>query len=225
MQGEPCMPFWLCNTVQFYLVKLCTASPLNQYWNLTRYLLKRTVKQVNCLLCWSLSSGPVLSCEAATQTEVKPQVDAVMLRKSLRTRALRSRPRSLIDYKSYIDTKMLVSRFLEQSSCSMTPDIHELVENIKSVLKSDEEHMAEAITSATFLEQVLLLTSWPWFGSLALHLQLCFVCQNFWTQFKLCGILASYRGRMRSDEAVHVWCLWPCGWQSKAGQKTEHCIF
>ncbi|NXK43897.1 F1892 protein, partial [Chauna torquata] len=97
----------------------------------------------------------VLSCEAATQTEIKPQVDSVTLRKSLRARALRSRPQSLIDYKSYIDTKMLVARFLEQSSCSMTPDIHELVENIKSVLKSDEEHMAEAITSATFLEQVM----------------------------------------------------------------------
>jgi hypothetical protein len=74
----------------------------------------------------------------------------------MRPRASRCRPRSLIDYKSYIDTKLLVARFLEQSSCSMTPDIHELVENIKSVLKSDEEHMEEAITSASFLEQVVL---------------------------------------------------------------------
>lgn len=56
-----------------------------------------------------------------------------------------------------MDTKLLVARFLEQSSCSMTPDIHELVENIKSVLKSDEEYMEEAITSASFLEQVVLL--------------------------------------------------------------------
>jgi len=54
-----------------------------------------------------------------------------------------------------MDTKLLVARFLEQSSCSMTPDIHELVENIKSVLKSDEEHMEEAITSASFLEQIM----------------------------------------------------------------------
>ncbi|KAK4815477.1 hypothetical protein QYF61_002936, partial [Mycteria americana] len=46
---------------------------------------------------------------------------------------------------------------LKQSSCSMSPDIHELVENIKSVLKSDEKHMAEAITSATFLEQMMTL--------------------------------------------------------------------
>ncbi|XP_027695525.1 protein FAM189A2 [Vombatus ursinus] len=99
--------------------------------------------------------GPVLSCEAATQTEVRPELAPVTLRKGLRAQAVRARPRSLVDYKSYIDTKLLVAKFLEQSSCSMTPDIHELVENIKSVLKSDEEHMEEAITSASFLEQIM----------------------------------------------------------------------
>uniref|UniRef100_A0A8D1AVZ5 Endosomal transmembrane epsin interactor 1 n=2 Tax=Sus scrofa TaxID=9823 RepID=A0A8D1AVZ5_PIG len=98
---------------------------------------------------------PVLSCEAATQTEGRPDLAAVTLRRGLRSRASRCRPRSLIDYKSYMDTKLLVARFLEQSSCTMTPDIHELVENIKSVLKSDEEHMEEAITSASFLEQIM----------------------------------------------------------------------
>ncbi|KAM9509015.1 LOW QUALITY PROTEIN: endosomal transmembrane epsin interactor 1 [Guaruba guarouba] len=95
------------------------------------------------------------SCEAATQTEVNSPLSAATLRNSLRERPLRGRPRSLIDYKSYTDTKQLVAWILEQSSCSMSPDIHELVENIKSVLKSDEKHMAEAITSATFLEQML----------------------------------------------------------------------
>ncbi|NXK19346.1 F1892 protein, partial [Arenaria interpres] len=102
-----------------------------------------------------LLQGAVLSCEAATQTDVSPQLCAVTLRKNVRARALRGRPQSLIDYKSYTDTKRLVAWILEQSSCSMSPDIHELVENIKSVLKSDEKHMAEAITSATFLEQVM----------------------------------------------------------------------
>lgn len=107
--------------------------------------------------CLSLpTAAPVLSCEAATQTEGRPDLAAMTLRRGLRPRASRCRPRSLIDYRSYIDTKLLVARFLEQSSCSMTPDIHELVENIKSVLKSDEEHMEEAITSASFLEQVVL---------------------------------------------------------------------
>lgn len=103
------------------------------------------------------TAAPVLSCEAATQTERRLDLAAVTLRRGLRSRASRCRPRSLIDYKSYLDTKLLVARFLEQSSCTMTPDIHELVENIKSVLKSDEEHMEEAITSASFLEQVVLL--------------------------------------------------------------------
>ncbi|XP_069736931.1 endosomal transmembrane epsin interactor 1 isoform X2 [Phaenicophaeus curvirostris] len=96
--------------------------------------------------------GVVPSCEAATQTEVKPQLCAVTLRKSVRARALRGRPQSLIDYKSYTDTKQLVAWILKQSYSSISPDIQELVENIKSVLKSDEEHMAEAFTSATFLE-------------------------------------------------------------------------
>uniref|UniRef100_A0ABK0LWX6 Endosomal transmembrane epsin interactor 1 n=1 Tax=Rattus norvegicus TaxID=10116 RepID=A0ABK0LWX6_RAT len=98
---------------------------------------------------------PVLSCEAATQTERRLDLATVTLRRGARPRASRCRPHSLIDYRSYIDTKLLVARFLEQSSCSMTPDIHELVENIKSVLKSDEGHMEEAITSASFLEQIM----------------------------------------------------------------------
>ncbi|XP_029471807.1 protein FAM189A2 [Rhinatrema bivittatum] len=107
------------------------------------------------VICDLPARGAVVSCEAATQTELRPQLAAVTLRKALRTRAARARPRSLVDYKSYIDTKLLVARFLEQSSCSMTPDVQELVENIKSVLKSDEEHMDEAIMSASFLEQVM----------------------------------------------------------------------
>nr|XP_033714042.1 protein FAM189A2 isoform X4 [Tursiops truncatus] len=110
---------------------------------------------------------PVLSCEAATQTEGRPDLAAVTLRRGLRSRASRCRPRSLIDYKSYMDTKLLVARFLEQSSCSMTPDIHELVENIKSVLKSDEEYMEEAITSASFLEQMSFPASFPLFTPIA----------------------------------------------------------
>ncbi|KAH0521424.1 Protein FAM189A2 [Microtus ochrogaster] len=106
-------------------------------------------------VCLEETAAPVLSCEAATQTERRLELAAVTLRRGARPRASRGRPRSLIDYRSYIDTKLLVARFLEQSSCSMTPDIHELVENIKSVLKSDEEHMEEAITSASFLEQIM----------------------------------------------------------------------
>ncbi|KAM8962257.1 endosomal transmembrane epsin interactor 1 [Pelodytes ibericus] len=100
--------------------------------------------------------GAVPSCEAATQTELRPPLATVTLRRALRAKAARSRPRSLVDYKSYIDTKLLVARFLEEPSCSMTPDIQELVESIKTVLKSDEEHMDEVILSANFLEQVMI---------------------------------------------------------------------
>ncbi|XP_041420133.1 protein FAM189A2 isoform X2 [Xenopus laevis] len=101
------------------------------------------------------TKGGAPSCEAATQTEVRPPLETVALRRALRARAVRSRPRSLVDYKSYIDTKLLVARFLGEPSCSMTPDIRELVESIKTVLKSDEEHMDEAILSANFLDEVM----------------------------------------------------------------------
>ncbi|KFV52752.1 Protein FAM189A2, partial [Gavia stellata] len=119
--------------------------------------LRKRSKSDPVLHCWLLQ-GAVLSCETTMQTEVKPDLCAVTLRKSLRARASRGRPQSLIDYNSYTDTKRLVAWILEQSSCNMSPDIHELLENIKSVLKSDEKHMAEAITSAAFLEQVMTST-------------------------------------------------------------------
>ncbi|XP_073490737.1 endosomal transmembrane epsin interactor 1 isoform X1 [Aquarana catesbeiana] len=100
--------------------------------------------------------GATPSCEAATQTELRPPMVAVTLRRALRAKAVRSRPRSLVDYKSYIDTKLLVARFLEEPSGHMSADIRELVESIKIVLKSDEEHMDEAILSANILDQVML---------------------------------------------------------------------
>ncbi|NXD97711.1 F1892 protein, partial [Chaetorhynchus papuensis] len=115
--------------------------------------LRKRSKSDPVLLHCHLPQGTVLSCETAT-LDVNP-LNAVTLRKSSRARALRGRPQSLIDYKSYMDTKRRVAWILEQSSCSMSPDIHDLVENIKSVLKSDEKHMAEAVTSAAFLEQVM----------------------------------------------------------------------
>ncbi|XP_043920287.1 protein FAM189A2 isoform X2 [Protopterus annectens] len=102
-----------------------------------------------------VARAPLLSCEAATQTEWKHELGTVTLRRGGKARAGRSRPRSLIDYKSYRDTKLIVARFLEQSSCSLAPDVKELVENIKTVLKSDEEHMNEAVFSANVLEQVM----------------------------------------------------------------------
>ncbi|XP_072373501.1 LOW QUALITY PROTEIN: endosomal transmembrane epsin interactor 1 [Scyliorhinus torazame] len=97
----------------------------------------------------------VVSCEAATQTDERPEVQVVTLRKGHRSGAPRSRPRSLVDYSSYRDTKLLVASFLEHSSCTMTPEVQELVENIRSVLQSDEEHMEEAVASANILDQAI----------------------------------------------------------------------
>ncbi|XP_078070134.1 endosomal transmembrane epsin interactor 1-like isoform X2 [Mustelus asterias] len=97
----------------------------------------------------------VVSCEAATQTDERPEVQVVTLRRGHRSGAPRSRPRSLVDYSSYRDTKLLVASFLEHSSCAMTPEVQELVENIRSVLQSDEEHMEEAVASANILDQAI----------------------------------------------------------------------
>ncbi|KAJ7427561.1 hypothetical protein WISP_05859 [Willisornis vidua] len=83
------------------------------------------------------SAGTVLSCETTTINNIK-QLPAVILQNSSRARALRGRPQHLIDYKSYTNTKWLVAWILEQSHCSVSPDIHELVEKIQSVLNSGD---------------------------------------------------------------------------------------
>lgn len=104
-----------------------------------------------------------MSCEAATQTEVGPGTavgpgpetvhPVVTLRRGRGQR--RVRPSSMVDYQSYRDTKLLVARFLQQQSpCSLTPEVQELINNIKSVLRSDQEHMEEAVRCATFIQQV-----------------------------------------------------------------------
>ncbi|XP_068033432.1 endosomal transmembrane epsin interactor 1 [Anomalospiza imberbis] len=116
--------------------------------------LRKRSKSDPVLLHCQLPQGTVLNGETATLNDVNP-LNAVTLRKSSRAKASKGRPQSLIDYKSYMDTKQRVAWILEQS-CSMSPDIHDLVENIKSVLKSDEKHMAEAVASVTFLEQVMI---------------------------------------------------------------------
>ncbi|NWU36473.1 F1892 protein, partial [Hylia prasina] len=120
-------------------------------------LLRKRSKSDPVLRHCQLPQGTVLNCETAALNEGNP-LNTVTLRKSSRARALSGRPQSLIDYKSYMDTKQRVAWILEQSSFSMNPDIDDLVENIKSVLRSDEKHMAEAVTSATFLEQVMTPT-------------------------------------------------------------------
>ncbi|KAI5613215.1 protein FAM189A2 isoform X1 [Silurus asotus] len=111
-----------------------------------------------------LTAKAVMSCEAATQTEVGPappvgsgpetKHPVVTMRRGRGHR--RPRPSSMVDYQSYRDTKLLVARFLQQQSpCSLTPEVQELINSIKSVLRSDQEHMEEAVRCATFIQQVM----------------------------------------------------------------------
>ncbi|KAG9341891.1 hypothetical protein JZ751_018208, partial [Albula glossodonta] len=69
--------------------------------------------------------------------------------------ASKERPHSLADFKTYKDTKILVAKFLEHSSCSLPPEVQQVVNSIKFVIKSDERHMEEAIFSANIIDQVM----------------------------------------------------------------------
>lgn len=114
-------------------------------------------------------AAKVLSCEAATQTDTglspphKTSVDpitstgaTVTLRRGGRG-PRRARPASMVDYQSYRDTKLLVTRFLEHSSSwsSLAPEVQELVNSIRSMLRSDQEHMEEAVRCASVIDQVI----------------------------------------------------------------------
>ncbi|XP_076125620.1 endosomal transmembrane epsin interactor 1 isoform X1 [Alosa pseudoharengus] len=107
-------------------------------------------------------AAKVLSCEAATQTDTGTASEQaasgaarVTLRRGRGPR--RPRPTSMVDYQSYRDTKLLVARFLEHSSSwsRLEPEVQELVNSIKSMLRSDEEHMEEAVRCASFIDQVI----------------------------------------------------------------------
>ncbi|XP_026071169.1 protein FAM189A1-like isoform X1 [Carassius auratus] len=88
------------------------------------------------------------------------------------------RPQSLADLKTYKDTKVLVAKFLEHSSSSLPPEVQQVVNSIKCVIKSDEKHMEEAIFSASIIDQ-LMTQSQKIMGSQRkhahedLHLQSC----------------------------------------------------
>ncbi|XP_051750853.1 LOW QUALITY PROTEIN: endosomal transmembrane epsin interactor 1 [Ctenopharyngodon idella] len=109
-------------------------------------------------------TAKVMSCEAATQTELGSGPASVTgtahgtvtLRRGRGKR--KPRPNSMVDYQNYKDTKLLVARFLEQSSCSLTPEVQELVNSIKTVLRSDEEHMEEAVRCASFIDQAITVS-------------------------------------------------------------------
>ena len=105
-----------------------------------------------------LSSG-LASLKSSHVTDRKQQkesrkVDIHLNPKVLHTHLPSDRPHSLADLKMYKDTKILVAKFLEHSSCSLPPDVQQVVNNIKCVIKLDEKHMEEAIFSANVIDQV-----------------------------------------------------------------------
>ncbi|XP_061203535.1 protein ENTREP2 isoform X1 [Neopsephotus bourkii] len=87
------------------------------------------------------------------------QRDARKLDLHLKPKALhrvsKERPYSLVDLKTYKDTKILVAKFLEHSNCNLPPEVRHVVNSIRSVIKSDERHMEEAIFSANIIDQVI----------------------------------------------------------------------
>eukprot|EP00062_Callorhinchus_milii_P002627 gi/632939209/ref/XP_007908198.1/ PREDICTED: protein FAM189A1 [Callorhinchus milii] len=115
--------------------------------------------------CCSLTDAPAAPLEAgcfgavARLRSLRPQKDAGRVVARCRHRALQAvgkeRPHSLVDLKTYKDTKILVAKFLEHSKCSLPPEVRHVVNNIRTVIKSDEVHMEEAIFSARVLEEVM----------------------------------------------------------------------
>lgn len=95
-------------------------------------------------------------CAKKQQREDR-KVDIHPKARSLHTHSSHERPHSLADLKMYKDTKILVAKFLEHSSCSLPPDVQQVVNNIKCVIKLDEKHMEEAIFSANVIDQVTIV--------------------------------------------------------------------
>ncbi|KFQ57804.1 Protein FAM189A1, partial [Pelecanus crispus] len=80
------------------------------------------------------------------------KIDLHLKPKALHT-VSKERPHALVDLKAYKDTKILVAKFLEQSHSNLPPEVRHVVNSIRSVIKSDERHMEEAIFSANIIDQ------------------------------------------------------------------------
>lgn len=105
-----------------------------------------------------VGAKPSHICVRKQQKEGR-KVDIHLKPRALHTHSSQERPHSLADLKMYKDTKILVAKFLEHSSCSLPPEVQQVVNNIKCVIKSDEKHMEEAIFSANVIDQVTELDS------------------------------------------------------------------
>lgn len=95
------------------------------------------------------------------QPKDERKIDFFLKPRSQHTNSSSERPHSLADLKMYKDTKILVAKFLEHSNCNLPPEVQQVVNNIKCVIKSDEKHMEEAIFSANVIDQVNELDRGP----------------------------------------------------------------
>ncbi|XP_029354406.1 protein FAM189A1 [Echeneis naucrates] len=102
----------------------------------------------------AVDAKPIHICVRKQQKE-DGKVDIHLKSHAVHAESSLERPNSLADLKMYKDTKILVARFLEHSSCSLPPEVQQVVNNIKCVIKSDEKHMEEAIFSANVIDQVM----------------------------------------------------------------------
>uniref|UniRef100_A0A3Q3IYY8 Family with sequence similarity 189 member A2 n=1 Tax=Monopterus albus TaxID=43700 RepID=A0A3Q3IYY8_MONAL len=114
---------------------------------------------------WSSSDTPLTpspqTTDSSTQTS-QPTLTAntqgqVTLRQgnNISRTPRRPRPSSMVDYQSYRHTQQLVRKILEQpASQGLAPEVQELVDSIRNVLQSDQEHMKEAVRCASYIEQV-----------------------------------------------------------------------
>lgn len=119
---------------------------------------------------WSSSQAPLASLPAPHTTDSSTQTSQPTLAANTQAHVTlrrgnndsrnprRPRPSSMVDYQSYRHTQELVRKILEQPAAQgLAPEVQELVDSIRHVLQSDEEHMEEAVRCASYIEQVLFL--------------------------------------------------------------------
>ncbi|XP_038602804.1 protein FAM189A1 isoform X1 [Tachyglossus aculeatus] len=125
-------------------------------------IVRSTSDPVSCSSSTEVSISGSYMAASACQDHFLPtgkQRDTGQGDEQLKPTALQSiskeRPHSLVDIKAYKDTKVLVAKFLEHSNCNLPPEVQHVVNSIRSVIKSDERHMEEAIFSANIIDQVI----------------------------------------------------------------------
>uniref|UniRef100_A0A8D0BUN1 Endosomal transmembrane epsin interactor 2 n=1 Tax=Salvator merianae TaxID=96440 RepID=A0A8D0BUN1_SALMN len=102
------------------------------------------------------STSDPLSCSSSVEGKTRDPKKAELSQKPKALKAIcKERPHSLVDLQAYKDTKILVAKFLEHSNCNLPAEVRHVVNSIRSVIKSDERHMEEAIFSANIIDQVI----------------------------------------------------------------------